>query len=644
MKKFFRIVVFVILISSLLLALEILPVQATIDVPVSPQKTYEGYPSVYVDKVVWQDHRNGNYDIYLFDLTDQIEIPICTEEHDQVAPRIYGDKIVWQDQRHGDWRNADIYMYDLKTGTETPICTEPHSQINPVIWNDVIIWMDYRRSLLKADLYMYNLTTKKQTPFVASVSDKGRVSIDNGKAVFEDLRYGQKDIFMKDVYTGVETPICTDTTNQVAPSISGNNIVWQDDRADNLDIFTYNLMTKRVQPVTSGGSYHVSPVISGGTIVWEDYRDEEQNGADIYMRAIDVNGNLGAESAVVTKLGHQLRPTISGKIIAYQNNAENNDQVNVVNMEKRSVRVAGPSRYETAIALSKTGWNSSDMVVLARGDLFPDALSGAPLAAQFKAPVLLTPRDGLLPAVKEEINRLGAKEVIILGSTSAVSSSVANDIAQSCGIPNEKIHRFGGKDRYETSTLIASQINKPKDAAAIMATGENFPDALSIASLAAFKGMPILLATGTKLTPDCIDVLDKKEIKKVIIVGGSDVVSSDIENWLSSNNYNIQRLYGDERYATGRAIADYALSQGMSAATIFVATGEDFPDALVAGPMAGLAAKKAPLLMVQKRTISPTIHDWFMNNKDDIKLVYYIGDQDVVSTDISWLVERMIVF
>lgn len=70
-------------------------------------------------------------------------------------------------------------------------------------------------------------------------------------------------------------------------------------------------------------------------------------------------------------------------------------------------RLAGLNRYETAIEISQAAFpedDSVDNVVLARGDDFPDALAGVPLANDLEAPILLT-RTGDLRENTEEENR-----------------------------------------------------------------------------------------------------------------------------------------------------------------------------------------------------------------------------------------------
>ena len=82
------------------------------------------------------------------------ETRITTDLDDQVDPAIYGNIIVWEDSRNG---NLDIYMYDLTTGQETRITTDPANQFAPAIYENKIVWHDYRNG--NYDIYMHELKT-----------------------------------------------------------------------------------------------------------------------------------------------------------------------------------------------------------------------------------------------------------------------------------------------------------------------------------------------------------------------------------------------------------------------------------------------------------------------------------------------------
>jgi len=132
-------------------------------------------------------------------------------------------------------------------------------------------------------------------------------------------------------------------------------------------------------------------------------------------------------------------------------------------------------------------------VVIASGNQFPDALSASVLVKKFKAPILLV--DNKVQDSSETFNyitqHLSETGVVhIIGGTGIVGLEFEEKLNQ-MGFTN--IDRIGGYDRYDTNVLIAQQLAAPKNTPVVIASGECFPDALSISSIASSKGWPILL-------------------------------------------------------------------------------------------------------------------------------------------------------
>lgn len=254
-------------------------------------------------------------------------------------------------------------------------------------------------------------------------------------------------------------------------------------------------------------------------------------------------------------------------------------------------RLQGANRYETAVNISKAGWITSNTVVLARGDSFPDALAGGPLAYKENAPILLTHQASLTAKTKEEIERLNASKVIILGQTAAVSSNVEDQLRK-MGL---KVERIGGKTRYATAALVAKRLPSDK---AIVAYGYNFPDVLSVAPYAAKNGIPILLTNNDGLPAVTKDALTGKT--SATIVGGTVVVSDKVKNSLPVATKT--RIAGNERWETS-SIVSQKLPLGNKRA--FIAYGKNFPDALAGSVLA--AKMNAPLLLVDQPRIPSAI-------------------------------------
>ncbi|WP_434511213.1 cell wall-binding repeat-containing protein [Desulfitobacterium sp. AusDCA] len=256
-------------------------------------------------------------------------------------------------------------------------------------------------------------------------------------------------------------------------------------------------------------------------------------------------------------------------------------------------RLAGSTRYDTALEISKAGWSQAPAVVLARGDDFPDALAGAVLAnsSNIKGPLLLTDSASLSAGVLDEIKRLGAQKVYILGGTGAVSAAVEATLQSQ----NLTVERLNGVDRYQTAAEIAKKA-VPQASQAYLASGNSFADALSISSYAASQGIPLLLTEQKTLPQATLDTLKTLGVTNVTLIGGEGVIDPSIQSALQAQNISVTRLSGADRYATNLAILN-TLSYDRS--SIYVATGEDFPDALAGAVLAG--QKKNPILLVPKK-------------------------------------------
>lgn len=105
------------------------------------------YATVLDDRILWSDNRTGDYDVYLYNLTEASERVLSPPETDQFATALpagmmmSGDRIVWEDNRSGNW---DIYLYDIATGEETRITTNESAQMSPAVTESMIVWNDYR--------------------------------------------------------------------------------------------------------------------------------------------------------------------------------------------------------------------------------------------------------------------------------------------------------------------------------------------------------------------------------------------------------------------------------------------------------------------------------------------------------------------
>lgn len=283
------------------------------------------------------------------------------------------------------------------------------------------------------------------------------------------------------------------------------------------------------------------------------------------------------------------------------------DQIQPIAEEEYNLAAAGSSkltrlygylRYNTMEALVNAGsWSKGGSAILASGENYPDALAAASLAGVKNAPILLTYPNKLASETSSRLSALEPTTVYIVGGTGAVSGAVEQSVRKV--LPKCSIVRVAGQTRIQTSIDVASKV-RGSSSTAIIATGNNYADALSVSPYAFKSKSPVFLCDPTTgLSADALAELSAGGYKNALVVGGTAAVPSSVEGQLRTAGIStIKRLAGSTRYSTSGEIVRYELSSGLgfSMNGLLLATGENFPDALAAGPLAG--RRSSPLLLV----------------------------------------------
>ncbi|NWQ39495.1 cell wall-binding repeat-containing protein [Bacillus sp. EB106-08-02-XG196] len=262
--------------------------------------------------------------------------------------------------------------------------------------------------------------------------------------------------------------------------------------------------------------------------------------------------------------------------------------------EVTSKRMDGADRFAVSVNVSKEGWpNGSGTVILANYLAFADALAASPLAFKEDAPILLTHSNSITQTTMDEISRLKASRVLLVGGPGSISENIVSQLKQK-GI--QTIERIGGIDRYEVSFNIAQKLGQTDTA--VLANGLKFPDALAIAPYAAQNGYPILLSQDNSLPSKTTEAFQTKGITKTIIVGGEGSVSANV----ASKVPNVNRIGGKDRYEVS---ANIVTQLNLAANKAFLATGMTFADALTGSVLA--AKQNAPMLLMHPTTVPTAI-------------------------------------
>ena len=285
--------------------------------------------------------------------------------------------------------------------------------------------------------------------------------------------------------------------------------------------------------------------------------------------------------------------------------------------QKTTTRVAGADRIQTSVEVSKKYYKSAETVIVANYEQFADSLSASALSKALKAPILLVKKDQLDSVVAQEIKRLGAKNVIVIGGEKSVDKTKES-------LSKYNLQTIAGSDRYETSAKIAQEIIKLTGTKkAVIASGEVFADALTVAPLANKNNMPILLVQPNNIPKATQEVL--KQIEEVIIVGGEKTISKEVENKLP----NPTRIAGANRYETAKKIYEYGFKDRVE---VNIANGTFPADSLVIGSI------DCPILLAEANEIPEATKQAFEEAKFE-KVNVFGGENSIDESVVKELIK-----
>lgn len=281
-------------------------------------------------------------------------------------------------------------------------------------------------------------------------------------------------------------------------------------------------------------------------------------------------------------------------------------------------RVAGKDRVRTAIELSRKAFSSAHHVVVAAGGSFADSLAAGPLAAQLGGPVLLTRGASLEQSVMDELARLGAAHVTIVGGDSAVPRQVQLDLVGRAGLAESRVRRIAGPNRFHTAAEIARAVwaaggTRRAGVALGQHDDENraWPDALAAGYHGAVTGTPVLLVAPRGVPAVTAAALEG--VAEATVFGGPGAVSDEVYATVGEHADTVRRLSGPDRYMTAAAVAEDLLDGEISTQRVWAATGHNFADAVAAAPAAARTGET--LLLIDG-----------LNSGKDNRLEAWLGD------------------
>lgn len=262
----------------------------------------------------------------------------------------------------------------------------------------------------------------------------------------------------------------------------------------------------------------------------------------------------------------------------------------------------------------------SDTAVLVRDDDYPDALVAGPLAANYNAPILMTPTKQVPHRVVNALRTHGFTKVILVGNPGAISAGAASQL-QNAGF---QVQRLGGQDRYRTAGVVADHLlaARGRDKSDVyLATGVDYPDALS-ASSAAIKNVGVVLLTPRRTVDGTSQGwMNSAKAAKVVAVGGPAVTAAERSVHLD------EKQVGVDRYETAEKVASAYFPPNPG--RIAVATGKDFPDATLAASLT--ARTGSPLVLTRTDTLTKPTTQFLTRNRASVRKVDVVGGKAAVT-------------
>ncbi|WP_291046654.1 cell wall-binding repeat-containing protein [Herbiconiux sp.] len=370
-----------------------------------------------------------------------------------------------------------------------------------------------------------------------------------------------------------------------------------------------------------------APVLSrsGDVVVFESEAAElTESGTpgpvQVYRRDLN-NGKLDLVSA--TPSGdpgndHAVAPRVSadGTIIAFQSAAANLNEPSspgVTQVYLRNalpaaelVRLSADDRYGVSARVSAVSFAPHvNTAYVASGLAFADALTGSAAAGFQEAPVLLVRKDGIPSAIADELRRLKPGRIVILGGESSVSAETELSLKDFSG----QVGRVLGADRYEVASVLSSLVFQPEwsgQGVAYLASGAVFPDALSGSAVAGVQGGPVLLTTKDVVPDLVLAELRRLHPKTIVVLGGRNTISDAVLAQVRELGAEVSRAGGADRYEVSASVSHWLL-KSTPGGTVYIASGQKFPDALSGAPAA--IREGSPVLLVSSVSIPGPVAD-----------------------------------
>jgi len=282
-------------------------------------------------------------------------------------------------------------------------------------------------------------------------------------------------------------------------------------------------------------------------------------------------------------------------------------------------RISGSDRYDTSFKIQEflTKDEFSYYAVFASGEGFSDALSAGILAGEFEAPLILVRKDSIPKVISDNYSRITFGRSFLVGGTNSVSKKVEDEIHKNISVTI----RLAGKNRLDTALSIYGPIlEKRKE----LVLGDAFSSYNGYVYADALTAMPYMYQLN-KHDMGPLPLLPYAGEDASIVFGGYNSVPKLVGEK--------SRIYGADRYKTAVEISKaFKSNLNKDVDTIVLASGEDYPDALCAGPLA--SSKNAAILLTNSKTLNEDTREYIKANTN-IKNIIIVGGERSISSSVE---------
>ena len=563
---------------------------------ISPDVGYQYEPDIYGGKVVWV-HYSGDWNasaIVMHDLASGTETTIATEASPSEVsePHIWGDWVIWKHWGGSEANASDVCAYRISTDTTYNVTTDaPVRQewldIGPGNGTPMIAWEDWRAGGGATDIWTATFSGAAWTE--SQLTSGGA---DRFPAVGQSFGsfYRSSKLYIKPLTAFLEPVEVGPIYGQ--PSMDGTRVCYMADRDTDgtYEAHTYNCSTGIDTTIPLGAEPYASADwvdVGDGTMLFT-----HSNGIDfdIYRYDFSDANAGGTENMFAGGTGYQQRPAIdptgSGDIV-WQDDRTGSARV-WVNIATAPTDVTPPvtvtdlkSAYDGTATIGFSATDDMSGVLGIYRKLDGGAVTMLPAPTTYTVTVT-TPGTHTI--------EYWAKDNAANEETHHVSTFLVRSV-------DTAYTEVEGADRYFTA-IDASKEAFPTGITGtdyqgyktvVIATGDNWPDALGAAGLAGALGGPVLLVQPTALPSGVGAEITRLGATRAIVVGGAAAVGGNVMTALDgvTGVTKVERISGTDRFKTASAVASKTVGAlGTSFdGTAFVASGLDFPDALAGAPL-----------------------------------------------------------